>query len=220
MRSVYRAAGSELTDRSRIGMRSFERSARDGWISALTGGTEAVPRFGTVRLASTLFGVVRRASGVVRRRSGWGDGAVARHPGRSLSPPLGVWRPRSIAPSGSLEAEACEAPPPPAEEAASPPDAAGELGRMQPLPFRVPPGYEAERVAAPPLVAHPMFACLDDRGRLFVAGSAGHNLHAGPVARKTAGHDPLSRGHRRRRSFRQEHDLCRSPDLSPGCALA
>jgi putative membrane-bound dehydrogenase-like protein len=45
-----------------------------------------------------------------------------------------------------------------------------------PLPFRVPRGYLAERVAAPPLVKHPMFACFDDRGRLFVAGSTGHNL--------------------------------------------
>src|SRR5262245_41537580 len=44
------------------------------------------------------------------------------------------------------------------------------------LPFTVPPGYVAERVAGPPLVEQPMFACFDDRGRLFVAGSSGHNL--------------------------------------------
>ncbi|MBX6315815.1 MAG: HEAT repeat domain-containing protein, partial [Isosphaeraceae bacterium] len=43
------------------------------------------------------------------------------------------------------------------------------------LPFQVPDGYLAERVAAPPLVVHPMFACFDDRGRLYVAGSSGHN---------------------------------------------
>jgi putative heme-binding domain-containing protein len=48
--------------------------------------------------------------------------------------------------------------------------------RDAPLPLRVPPGYVVERVAAPPLVKHPMFACFDDRGRLFVAGSSGHNL--------------------------------------------
>src|SRR4051794_39192991 len=41
------------------------------------------------------------------------------------------------------------------------------------LPFRVPDGYVAERVAGPPLVTHPMFACFDDRGRLYVAGSSG-----------------------------------------------
>lgn len=46
------------------------------------------------------------------------------------------------------------------------------------LPFRIPDGFVAERVAAPPLVMHPMFACFDDRGRLYVAGSSGHNLDA------------------------------------------
>jgi putative membrane-bound dehydrogenase-like protein len=50
--------------------------------------------------------------------------------------------------------------------------------RDAPLPLHVPPGYIAERVAAPPLVRHPMFACFDNRGRLFVAGSSGHNLNA------------------------------------------
>jgi putative membrane-bound dehydrogenase-like protein len=44
-----------------------------------------------------------------------------------------------------------------------------------PLPFRVPEGYTAERVAAAPLVKQPMFACFDDRGRLYVACSSGHN---------------------------------------------
>ena len=44
------------------------------------------------------------------------------------------------------------------------------------LPFTTPPGFVAERVAGPPLVEYPMFACFDDRGRLYVVDSAGVNL--------------------------------------------
>lgn len=47
-----------------------------------------------------------------------------------------------------------------------------------PLRFQLPPGYQAELVAGPPLVRHPMMACFDDRGRLFIAESAGQNLRA------------------------------------------
>ena len=43
---------------------------------------------------------------------------------------------------------------------------------------RVPAGFIVEQVAAPPLVDHPMMACFDDRGRLFVAESAGVYLAA------------------------------------------
>lgn len=43
---------------------------------------------------------------------------------------------------------------------------------------RVPEGFVVEQVAAPPLVGHPMMACFDDRGRLFVAEAAGQNLKA------------------------------------------
>src|SRR2546423_3529091 len=43
---------------------------------------------------------------------------------------------------------------------------------------RVPQGFVVEQVAAPPLVEHPMMACFDDRGRLFVAEAAGLNLRA------------------------------------------
>jgi len=43
------------------------------------------------------------------------------------------------------------------------------------LPFKVPPGFVAELVAGPPLVEFPMFACFDDRGRLYVVDSAGVN---------------------------------------------
>jgi putative membrane-bound dehydrogenase-like protein len=45
-------------------------------------------------------------------------------------------------------------------------------------PFKVPPGFVVERVAGPPLVEHPVMAGFDDRGRLFVAESAGLNLKA------------------------------------------
>src|SRR4051812_24827093 len=44
--------------------------------------------------------------------------------------------------------------------------------------LRVPEGYSVELVAAPPLVEHPMMACFDERGRLYVAESAGLNLRA------------------------------------------
>jgi putative membrane-bound dehydrogenase-like protein len=52
---------------------------------------------------------------------------------------------------------------------------AGDLAESAGVPFRVPPGFVAERVAAPPLVRHPMFACFDERGRLLIADSAGVN---------------------------------------------
>ena len=40
----------------------------------------------------------------------------------------------------------------------------------------VPEGFVAELAAAPPLVQHPLMAGFDDRGRLFIAASAGKNL--------------------------------------------
>src|SRR6476661_6970152 len=59
------------------------------------------------------------------------------------------------------------------------------------LPFRVPKGDVALRVAAPPLVQHPMFACFDDRGRLYVAGSSGGNQ--GPAERRAKPPDVIRR---------------------------
>ncbi|MEO6784498.1 MAG: PVC-type heme-binding CxxCH protein, partial [Chthoniobacteraceae bacterium] len=44
-------------------------------------------------------------------------------------------------------------------------------------PMELPDGYVAEVVAAPPLVQHPIMACVDDRGRLFVGDSSGVNLN-------------------------------------------
>jgi putative membrane-bound dehydrogenase-like protein len=44
------------------------------------------------------------------------------------------------------------------------------------LPFKVPAGFVAERVAGPPVVEYPMTANFDERGRLFVAHAAGRNV--------------------------------------------
>lgn len=49
-------------------------------------------------------------------------------------------------------------------------------GEFQPIEIKVPEGYEVELAAAPPLVAHPLMACFDERGRLYVAENAGLNL--------------------------------------------
>ena len=43
-------------------------------------------------------------------------------------------------------------------------------------PFRLPDGFVIEKVAGPPLVKYPLFACFDNRGRLFVAEGTGTNL--------------------------------------------
>ncbi len=44
--------------------------------------------------------------------------------------------------------------------------------------IRVPPGFEVDVVAAPPLVMHPVMAGFDEQGRLFVADNAGVNYNA------------------------------------------
>lgn len=46
---------------------------------------------------------------------------------------------------------------------------------------RVPDGFTIEPVASSPLVKHPVMAGFDDRGRLFVAETAGKNLRAGDL---------------------------------------
>lgn len=48
--------------------------------------------------------------------------------------------------------------------------------RFTPAPIDVPDGFTVEVAAGPPLVKHPMMAGLDDRGRLFIAETAGENL--------------------------------------------
>jgi hypothetical protein len=47
-----------------------------------------------------------------------------------------------------------------------------------PAKIEAPEGFTVELAAGPPLVRHPMMICLDERGRLFVAESAGLNLEA------------------------------------------
>ncbi len=53
-----------------------------------------------------------------------------------------------------------------------------------PAKFSVPAGYTIELVAGPPLIHHPTLACLDDRGRLFVADNAGVNLSAADLEKE------------------------------------
>ncbi|OAI48061.1 hypothetical protein AYO44_01265 [Planctomycetaceae bacterium SCGC AG-212-F19] len=57
------------------------------------------------------------------------------------------------------------------------PSLAADAKKVEP-PFKVPAGFVVEIVASAPLVDHPLMACFDDRGRLFVAESAGQNLKA------------------------------------------
>lgn len=55
--------------------------------------------------------------------------------------------------------------------------AAGAAGRAAAFPeIIVPDGFAVEVAAAAPLVGYPMMGCFDERGRLFLAESAGHNL--------------------------------------------
>ncbi|MGI8605473.1 MAG: DUF7133 domain-containing protein [Verrucomicrobiales bacterium] len=52
---------------------------------------------------------------------------------------------------------------------------AGGLGSE--LSLKVPAGFSVSRVAGPPELQFPMFACLDDTGNLFVAESSGLDLY-------------------------------------------
>src|SRR3990172_2313093 len=55
----------------------------------------------------------------------------------------------------------------------------GEAAQRNPAAkesFRVPPGLVVEKVAGPPLIQYPLFGCLDDQGRLYVAEGTGTNL--------------------------------------------
>jgi putative heme-binding domain-containing protein len=52
---------------------------------------------------------------------------------------------------------------------------AGDAAKAEPR-FQVPPGFVVEKVAGPPLIRYPLFAALDDRGRLFVAEGTGTNF--------------------------------------------
>jgi putative membrane-bound dehydrogenase-like protein len=63
-------------------------------------------------------------------------------------------------------------------QAAAAAPAPAEAAAFEPPPLEVPEGFEVTVAAAPPLVEHPMMACLDDRGRLFISESDGINREA------------------------------------------
>jgi hypothetical protein len=50
--------------------------------------------------------------------------------------------------------------------------------------MKVPEGFEIVPAALPPLVKHPMLACVDDRGRMFISESAGINAKAPELLEK------------------------------------
>lgn len=52
------------------------------------------------------------------------------------------------------------------------------------LPFRLPAGFVAEKVAGPPLIGHPVMAGFDEQGRLYVAETAGRNLRVDDLLRE------------------------------------
>ena len=76
----------------------------------------------------------------------------------------------------------------------------------------VPPGFDVERVAGPPLVDRPIVADFDEQGRLYVADSSGSNDKVEKQLEEAAPHRP-ARGHRRRRPVRQERRLRRPDDV-------
>jgi putative heme-binding domain-containing protein len=53
---------------------------------------------------------------------------------------------------------------------------------QKPVELHVPKGFEVAQVAGQPLISHPMLACFDDRGRLYVAESTGANADASVLA--------------------------------------
>ena len=53
-----------------------------------------------------------------------------------------------------------------------------QTAEKKPPRLQVPPGFVVELVAGSPLVEHPMMGGFDERGRLFLAESAGQNLKA------------------------------------------
>ena len=63
----------------------------------------------------------------------------------------------------------------------------GHSGSARPpleVPIDVPEGFEVEVAAGAPLVRHPMMACFDPQGRLFVAEAAGVNQGAAALTEK------------------------------------
>jgi len=65
-----------------------------------------------------------------------------------------------------------------AAHAAATPEVLAKEVAPPPAVINLPPGFTAMRVAAAPLTRYPMLVAFDDRGRLFVAESAGLNITA------------------------------------------
>ena len=61
---------------------------------------------------------------------------------------------------------------------------ADDSAEFSPPPLSVPDGFEIEIAAGPPLVKYPMMACLDERGRLFIAETRGQNLEKDDLLEK------------------------------------
>ena len=53
---------------------------------------------------------------------------------------------------------------------------------QEPVELHVPKGFEVTQIAGQPLTSHPMLACFDDRGRLYVTESTGVNADASVLA--------------------------------------
>lgn len=64
------------------------------------------------------------------------------------------------------------------------------IAAPKPVPvsvFKVPRGFVVERIAEPPLVRYPLFATLDERGRMYVAEGTGTNLPGVELVKKKLG---------------------------------
>ncbi len=59
-----------------------------------------------------------------------------------------------------------------------------DTGEFRIPPLTVPEGFDISPAAIPPLVQHPMMACLDDQGRMFISESAGINAKAPELLEK------------------------------------
>jgi putative membrane-bound dehydrogenase-like protein len=85
--------------------------------------------------------------------------------------------------AGCLIARSLTRPPTPASGGTAPQPGSSDVLST----IRVPAGFTVERVAAPPLIEHPMMAGFDDRGRLYVADTEPLNLPAVERAKRLPG---------------------------------
>ena len=86
-----------------------------------------------------------------------------------------------------------------------------------PMPnFRVPKGFIVERVASHPLVEHPMMANFDERGRLFLAESAGENLRKDDLLKRCPNFIRCLDGRDKSGHFRTGHKFAERMTLPMG----